>query len=292
MKVKLSEIFVSLTDKEVYTVEELSSLALQSDFIRKIAAKFDLIFLEEVAEENNLCFAENTEVRPEYRNTFSKANIMEIVLPQLFGTAVNLQQSVVEFPKDAQSLFSKTYKDLIVIKAEKQHLRETMLELRNHMTREDRNRFSEGICKQLWDLILERKMQVIHSYLTMGSEVNILPLLQKALDNNIRVVVPKTLKNRQMQNLILTDLKNMETGIFNTYHPKDALEYSGKYDLIIVAGLAFDKRGFRVGYGGGYYDTFLADHNAVLEVGVCFPFQIVDCVPVEEHDVRLDKVIY
>jgi 5-formyltetrahydrofolate cyclo-ligase len=118
----------------------------------------------------------------------------------------------------------------------------------------------------------------------------VLPLLQKALDAGLTVVVPKALKKRQMQNLVLHDLKNMEPGIFNTYHPKNSEEYPGEYDLIIVAGLAFDKKGYRVGYGGGYYDTFLAGQPEALKVGVCFPFQMMEEVPLEPHDIKLDGI--
>lgn len=177
-----------------------------------------------------------------------------------------------------------------IIKAQKKHLRETMLEQRDKMPRQERNAHSGKICEQLWTYILENKVAVIHSYLTMGSEVNVLSLLQKALEHGLTVVVPKTLRKRQMQNLILHDLKNMEAGIFGTYHPKDSEEYLGEYDLIIVAGLAFAKNGFRVGYGGGYYDTFLAGQQAVKKIGVCYPFQLVENVPVEAHDVQLDEV--
>ncbi len=177
------------------------------------------------------------------------------------------------------------------IAAAKKIIRENMLEQRNNMTRSERNALSQTICAQLWGLILEKKVQVIHSFLPMGSEVNLLPLLQKALDSGLTVVVPKTLKKRQMQNLVLTDLKHMEPGIFNTYHPKDAEEYRGHYDLIIVAGLAFDQRNYRVGYGGGYYDSFLAGQPQPMKIGVFFPFQRMDEVPVEAHDVRLDGVI-
>ena len=178
------------------------------------------------------------------------------------------------------------------IKEEKKAIRSKMLEKRNAMPRQERNAHSEKICNQLWEIILKNKVQVIHSYLTMGSEINVLPLLQKALDNSLTVVVPKTLKKRQMQNLILHDLKNMEPGIFGTYHPKDTEEYSGEYDLIIVAGLAFDQRGYRVGYGGGYYDTFLAGQANAQKVGVFYPFQLMDQVPVEPHDIKLDKVLF
>lgn len=173
----------------------------------------------------------------------------------------------------------------------KKTIREKMLEQRNKMPRQERNVLSEQICSQLWNIILEKKVRVIHSFLTMGSEVNVLPLLQMALDNGLTVVVPKTLKKRQMQNLLLHDLKHMEPGIFSTYHPKDSVEYTGNYDLIIVAGLAVDKNNFRVGYGGGYYDTFLAEQPLAMKIGVFFPFQFMDEVPVEPHDIRLDKVL-
>lgn len=292
MMIKLSEIFIPTHGKSTYSVLELSALLLQPNFIEKTANRFDLSFVEESITEGNLCFAENKAIRSEFRNTFNKVQVLEIVLPQLLNQTVNLEQDKVMFPKNVQSFFSESYKTRIAIKARKRQLRKTMLDQRDNIPRKKRNILSQKIIEQLWDLIIKKNVRVIHSYLTMGSEVNILPLLQKALDNGITVVVPKTLKKRQMQNLILTDLKNMEAGIFNTYHPKDAEEYKGKYDLIIVAGLAFDNRGFRVGYGGGYYDTFLANQEMALKVGVCFPFQIMKSVPAEEHDVQLNQVIY
>ena len=177
-------------------------------------------------------------------------------------------------------------------KEQKKYLREIMLKQRDGMPRSIRNAHSERICQQLWEAILNNKVRVVHCYLTMGSEINVLPLLQRALDAGLTVVVPKTLKKRQIQNLILTDLKNMEPGIFGTYHPKSAQEYRGCYDLIVVAGLAFDKKGYRVGYGGGYYDTFLAEHLSAKKIGISLPFQMVETVPVEEHDVKLDEVLY
>lgn len=292
MKIKLSEIFLSPSDKNTYSVGELPILNLQPDFIKKMVVRFNLSFAKDAPIGSNLYLIENKEVLPEHRKTFNKAEILEIILPQIFKKTVNLKQEEVVFPDDIHSFFSKSFKNLLVIKAWKKHLRQIMLEQRNKMPRKERNAISEKICQQLWSIITGKKIQVIHSYLTMGSEVNILPLLQKALDKNITVVVPKTLKKRQMRNLVLTDLKNMETGIFNTYHPKNAEEYMGNYDLIITAGLAFDKRGFRVGYGGGYYDTFLANQDKAMKVGVCYPFQIVRSVPIEEHDIQLNRVIY
>lgn len=180
----------------------------------------------------------------------------------------------------------------LTIKEQKNQLRKSMREARDKMSLAEREVLSEKICAKLWAYILKHKVQVIHSYLPMDSEVNVKSLLQKALDHNIKVVTSKTLKKRQLKHLKVTDLKNMEEGIFGTYHPKDAEVYHGTYDLILVAGLAFDGSHYRLGYGGGYYDTFLAEHEAAKKIGVCFPFQVVEKVPIEEHDVQLDSVFY
>ena len=206
----------------------------------------------------------------------------------MHSSQVNLEKDKVHFPQNSQEFFSKALREILRIKCEKQRLRNTMLEQRDKLPRKDLKVYSENICQQLWALIEQKNLRTIHSYLPMGSEVNTIPLLQKALDKGLTVVVPKTLRKRKMQNLVLKDLKNMELGIFNTYHPKEASEYKGEYDLIIVAGLLFDRRGFRVGYGGGYYDTFLANQKHALKVGVCYPFQTTESVPIEAHDIRLD----
>ncbi len=177
------------------------------------------------------------------------------------------------------------------IHEQKALLRSAMEAGRQRLSRSEREHYSSQICQVLWDLIRSRDARVVHSYLTMGREVNVLPLLQRLLDTGITVVAPKTLRKRQMTNLVVQSMQCMEPGVFGTYHPKDAVEYPGPYDLIIVAGLAFDRVGYRLGYGGGYYDTFLADHPHAWKVGVGYPCQLHDQVPVEAHDIRLDQVI-
>ena len=61
-------------------------------------------------------------------------------------------------------------------------------------------------------------------------------------------------------------------------------------DVVVVPGSVFDRSGYRTGYGGGYYDRFLENTDAI-RVGVCFDFQLVDDVFPEEHDKRMDFII-
>lgn len=155
-----------------------------------------------------------------------------------------------------------------------------------------KNEYDTLICNRLEVLIQESNSKVIHAYLPMGSEIDISPLISKLLKNNIKVVAPKTLKNRKLQNLVLDSLEDLEEGVFGTFHPANSVEYSGNFDFIIVPGLAFDNNNFRLGYGGGYYDNFLINHPRAYKVGIFYPNQKVDKVPLEPHDVKLDEIVF
>ena len=79
-------------------------------------------------------------------------------------------------------------------------------------------------------------------------------------------------------------------GDFNILEPQNE-PYQGGFDLIIVPGVAFDRKGNRLGRGRGYYDRFLCHHLDVKRIGICFDFQLVDEVPAEPFDIRMDEVL-
>lgn len=79
-------------------------------------------------------------------------------------------------------------------------------------------------------------------------------------------------------------------GDFNILEPQNE-PYKGDFDLIIVPGVAFDRKGNRLGRGRGYYDRFLCQHLSVKRIGICFDFQLVDEIPTEPFDIRMDEVI-
>lgn len=79
-------------------------------------------------------------------------------------------------------------------------------------------------------------------------------------------------------------------GDFNILEPQNE-PYTGGFDLIIVPGVAFDHKGNRLGRGRGYYDRFLCQHLDVKRIGICFDFQLVDEVPAEPFDIRMDEVL-
>jgi len=151
--------------------------------------------------------------------------------------------------------------------------------------------YDASICEALFALIAARNCAVVHAYIPMGNEIDIRPLLAKLVANKITVVTPKTLKNRQLEHLVLDSLEHLESGVYGTSHPKNGIVFNGALDLVIVPGLAFDSENYRLGYGGGYYDTFLAEHPTAFTVGIAYPFQHINSVPKEAHDACLDKLL-
>tara|TARA_R110002124_G_scaffold72070_3_gene192955 strand:+ start:1100 stop:1657 length:558 start_codon:yes stop_codon:yes gene_type:complete len=147
------------------------------------------------------------------------------------------------------------------------------------------------ICAELEKLVKEKNAKVVHAYLPMGTEIDIRPFIQNALTKGIKIISPKTLPKRQLENLELHSLLAVEKGVFGTSYPANSTVYSGNYDLVIVPGLAFDNQNFRLGYGGGYYDTFLEQHPTAFKIGIFYPFQEVTSVPKENHDVCLDQIL-
>lgn len=173
---------------------------------------------------------------------------------------------------------------------EKKDLRFLMLKKRGLLNPQSKQLYDNFICKKLLKTIEDSRAKVVHAYIPMANEIDITPLIQQLLNNKITVVAPKTLKNRQLQNLILNSLSELETGIAKTQHPANAIEYQGNFDVIIVPGLAFDKQNYRLGYGGGYYDGFLATQPNAQKVGIFYPFQEVEKVPTEPHDEQLTTI--
>lgn len=177
-------------------------------------------------------------------------------------------------------------------KEAKADLRKTMLALRAAILPKEKMELDTALCSKIESLIYDRKIQVIHTYLPFGDEPDIYPLIQYLLTEKYKIVCPKPKSNRHMINLELTSLAELAEGRYGTKHPANNLEYTGKIDLFIVPGIAFDKQHHRLGFGSGYYDTYFAKKASGYKLGICYPFQVVEDFPVEIHDVPLDSVFH
>ena len=184
----------------------------------------------------------------------------------------------------------KTKTDLQI---KKDKIRKEILEKRNILSDKDINKKSDLIIKNLASYI--ENVQNIMIFMDMKTEVKITKLLELYPKKNFFISKITNSKNREMKinkynknELILHKFGYYESSS-NDFYDEEIL------DIVIVPALAFDSKKNRIGFGGGYYDTFLEKvrqkNNKALFIGVCYDFQIIDNIPTEKHDVTLDFVV-
>jgi len=129
---------------------------------------------------------------------------------------------------------------------------------------------------------------IVMIYSALPDEVQTQAFLDK-WRNKKKIILP-TVVGDDIIPVELAENTGFAVGDFNILEPQNE-PYTGDYDLIVVPGVAFDRNGNRIGRGRGYYDRFLCKHLNVKRIGICFDFQLVDEVPTEPNDIKMDKII-
>lgn len=176
------------------------------------------------------------------------------------------------------------------IRKRKELIREKMLNRRAGIPHEQKVAWDAAINRRLSQFIETHKPGVVHSFLPMKEEVNIMTTVESLYASGVKIVCPKALSGGILEHYELVDIDKMCKGVYGTRYPAGGMLYAGDMDIIIVPGLGFDTNKNRVGYGGGYYDRFLRKHNESLKVAVAYPFQIQDNIPIDKYDVPVDLV--
>ena len=142
------------------------------------------------------------------------------------------------------------------------------------------------------------KANVILTYFPLPDEVSIRTVIDNLVSQGKIVLLPQVVSDTTMILREYHSEKDLRVGRFGILEPTGT-EFTAyeKIEVALVPGMAFDSAGNRLGRGKGYYDRFLhAIHNKYGKqphlIGVAFPFQIVAEVPSDEHDIRMDKVVY
>lgn len=177
------------------------------------------------------------------------------------------------------------------LKQRKSTFRKEIITHRSQIDPSSKREYDNWVCDKIFDIVQEWDYQVIHTYIPMGDEINVRPLIERLIADGRAIIAPKTLANRKLQHLVLQSITKLEKGVFGTSHPANSIEYIGDIDLIITPGLAYDYKGNRLGYGGGYYDTFLNEQPNAHSVGVAYPFQRMKYIPIGSHDIPVNEVV-
>ncbi|MEH7121141.1 5-formyltetrahydrofolate cyclo-ligase [Neobacillus vireti] len=136
--------------------------------------------------------------------------------------------------------------------------------------------------------------KTIGIYVSRQPEVDTYQVIRKAWEQGKQVVVPKSNPiDKRLSFRTLMEFSQLETVDYGLLEPIEALtsEVNGEMiDLLIVPGLAYTKEGYRLGFGGGYYDRFLT-HYTGKTLSLAFPPQIISHFPIEVHDIPVSKII-
>lgn len=160
----------------------------------------------------------------------------------------------------------------------------------------ERRRKSEAIRRKLVRLAAFRKAKTVLCYVSLLYEVETRRLIEQMLDAGKRVVVPRVVRRQLLLSELRDPDEDLSPGAFGVLEPRPQAHRPVRpeeLDLAIVPGLAFDRRGHRLGHGWGYFDRLLARVPRVTPtVGVCFSFQLVDRLPTGPHDRPVHRVLF
>ena len=175
---------------------------------------------------------------------------------------------------------------------DKKTLRTQIREQKRAMTPEQIEKASQALTEQFLALEVYRNAKTLYGYLPYNQEVRTVPILARALADGKQVAVPKVYGD-EMRFIYLTDLSQVATGYAGIPEPiADEPIADDPAALVLMPGLAFDKEGHRIGYGGGFYDKFLNAEPTHPTVALCYAFQMVEDLPTEEFDVPVDRVLW
>lgn len=137
-----------------------------------------------------------------------------------------------------------------------------------------------------------RNAKTVYGYLSYNQEVRTLSILEQALRDGKKVAVPKVY-GETMRFIYLDDLSAVAPGCMSIPEPiADEPVAEDPTALVLMPGVAFDRNGNRMGYGGGFYDKFLSQEPEHPTVALCYEFQMVDKIPTDDYDIPVDLVLW
>ena len=173
----------------------------------------------------------------------------------------------------------------------KSELRKTILEQRRALSDEEVYELSTQICNKVKETQEYIEADDICMYMPANNEVDVTYLIEDAWSKGKTVWLPKT-AGRRMDFFKFDSTTPLSEGSFKILEPEsDIMLDPDDKTLILMPGVAFSMDGGRIGYGAGYYDIYLEQHSDSKKMAVCYNFQIVDELPMEEHDIKPDFII-
>ena len=175
---------------------------------------------------------------------------------------------------------------------DKKELRKAIREKKRAMSAEEIEQKSQALKEAFLRSAAYQSAKTIYGYLPYNQEVRTVPMLEQALRDGKRVAVPKCYGD-EMRFIYMVDLSAVEKGYAGIPEPiADEPVADDESALVLMPGMAFDPQGHRIGYGGGFYDKFLAKEPDHPTLALCYDFQVLPHLETEEFDIPVDTVIW
>ena len=179
----------------------------------------------------------------------------------------------------------------------KQELRNRYLQRRNDLSVQERKEKSIQVLQNLQTLPEFQKAEGVLIYLNYRSEVETIPFVEELLQKREkRIFVPKVC-GMDIRFYEITSIEDVKSGYQGILEPKEGMEefsaqkLDAKDCLIVLPGSVFDRKCNRMGYGKGFYDRYLKEHEFIKKMGIAFEMQVLEEIPGEPDDVQMDMVI-
>ena len=172
----------------------------------------------------------------------------------------------------------------------KAELRKKILQEMKALSQEQKQAMDQALTERFLNHPFYQEAKTIATYLSFPHEFQTQELIERALKDDKKVLIPKTYPKGRMEFVVYHPQQLVKTS-FGLLEPQGDLEVvePSQIDLIHVPGLAFTTEGYRIGYGGGYYDRYL-EHFAGQSLSTIYPCQIQDFNS-EDHDIAVQEVL-
>lgn len=178
----------------------------------------------------------------------------------------------------------------------KKSIRKEIIARRNSLTSEAVIEKSAAIQRKVLELPVYRESKTIGFYASFNNEVSTAIIFEKAVEDGKKVLFPCIRKaDKELAFLHVRGWEELESGPFGIMAPfirEGEGDCLSEADLLLIPGVSYDVKGGRIGYGGGFYDrTLYKLAKLPFIVALAYEFQVLDEVPVLNHDIRVDVIV-
>jgi 5-formyltetrahydrofolate cyclo-ligase len=179
----------------------------------------------------------------------------------------------------------------INLNGSKDSLRDEMKAKRKQLAPEQMQQAAQMIARRLNDLLPVQRAETIMGYAPMRNEVDLESFYQEQYQQGKTILLPRV-EGNEIKAVPWQGWEKTSVSSFGIREPQGDFYPAEKIDVVLVPGLAFDGRGFRVGYGRGFYDRFLPGlRRDAFKCGICYEFQVVESVFPHENDIPMHWIV-